>query len=82
MTVGTGGTVVLEAVAFPTVGMRPSVEGGDPGVGVVALVTRATSEQSGVVRGISMTAGASRWSTFEHVIDVATGASHASMLAG
>jgi len=29
-----------------------------------------------------MTAGASGWSTFEHVIDVATGASHTSMLAG
>jgi len=52
MTVGAGGTVVLEAVSFATVGMRLVEEGGDPGVGVVAFVTRATCEQSGVVCGV------------------------------
>lgn len=44
MTIVAGGAVVLQAVAFPTGGMRPIEEGREPGGGVVTLVACCARE--------------------------------------
>jgi hypothetical protein len=82
MTVVTGGAVMLQAVAFPAVGMRPIEERREPGAGVVALVAGCACEQTGVKDRVRVTGSAGARGTLEDIIDMALAARNAGMCTG
>lgn len=73
---------MLEATAFPAIGMRPVEEGWVTGCGVVILVAWCTYEQAGVEGRVGVTGSARGRSTLENINDLAIGIWHIGMCIG
>lgn len=73
---------MIDTVPITTTRMRAVVAGGSPGTGIVALVTRRTTEQTGVESRIGVTGSTSRGQGCEYVINMTLRAGQPGMCTG